>query len=237
MIFLYVEAPFAVFRTFAAGTFRPTAPFFTYSAAYGFLLNLAGMEMRHDDRKSAMTLIRSAGLPAMRLALGAVPSGNEEGPMLPITQTLYQQVHNYPVGSTGKENAGRAYGSKYNIAPAKREVLYDLKAWIGIDAGLEWENRIGEGLLGKHRTVRYGLPFLGDNNFLPNRAEVKSASGPAHWYVPLLDKEDGGVMVDVARLTLTIDRKDMAQTKTGLFYPEAETRHTPSSESWIEIAY
>ena len=35
MLALYVEAPFAAFRTFTAGWYRPTAAFLTPSAAYG----------------------------------------------------------------------------------------------------------------------------------------------------------------------------------------------------------
>lgn len=87
MFRLRVQAPFATFRTFAAGSFRPSAPFITYSAAYGLLLNLAGREMRApDDGKSAMTLI-AAGLPRFDLALGVCGA-------LPRVQTLYQQLHN-----------------------------------------------------------------------------------------------------------------------------------------------
>ena len=69
MMCIYFQAPFAVFRTFTAGSFRPTAPFMTPSAAYGLLLNLAGIEMRDDDGASEMTLIRS-GLPHATIALG-----------------------------------------------------------------------------------------------------------------------------------------------------------------------
>ena len=56
MLCLYLQAPFGVFRTFMAGSFRPTASFITPSAAYGLLLNVAGIEMRRDDGKSPMTL-------------------------------------------------------------------------------------------------------------------------------------------------------------------------------------
>ena len=41
MLTLYIEAPFAVCRTFTAGWYRPTATFLTPSAVYGLLLNLA----------------------------------------------------------------------------------------------------------------------------------------------------------------------------------------------------
>ena len=63
MFCLLIESRFAAFRPFITGSFRPTAPFITPSAAYGLLLNLAGIEMREDDGKSAMTLIKKSGLP------------------------------------------------------------------------------------------------------------------------------------------------------------------------------
>ena len=65
MLCLYLQAPFAALRTFTAGSFRPTADFITPSAAYGLLLNVAGIEMREVSDKHAMTLIRT-GLPRFR---------------------------------------------------------------------------------------------------------------------------------------------------------------------------
>jgi CRISPR-associated protein Cst2 len=41
-----LDAPFAAFRPYTAGWFRPTAAFLTPSAAYGLLLNVAGIESR-----------------------------------------------------------------------------------------------------------------------------------------------------------------------------------------------
>ena len=72
MLCLYLQAPFAACRTFTAGWYRPTATFLTPSAAYGLLLNIAGIESRlyeHDpshDGSAPATLTRS-GLPAARL--------------------------------------------------------------------------------------------------------------------------------------------------------------------------
>src|SRR5829696_6921703 len=103
MLFLYVEAPFATFRTFTAGSYRPTAPFITPSAAYGLLLNVAGIESRRDDGKSVMTLT-AAGLPEVEVAVGAV--------RVPELQSLYQQLHNYPVGATGRDRAADTKGNK-----------------------------------------------------------------------------------------------------------------------------
>ncbi len=69
MLMLYVQAPFAAFRTFTAGWYRPTAAFLTPSAAYGLALNAAGFESRRDDGLSAMT-VTAFDLPPARIALG-----------------------------------------------------------------------------------------------------------------------------------------------------------------------
>src|ERR1017187_95754 len=108
MLRIRVKAPFAAFRSFTAGSYRPTMPFLTPSAAYGLALNLAAVESRFDDGKSPMTLMRR-DLPALEMALGAVT--------LPEVHSIYQQLHNYPVGASGKERAGDCKGAKYNIQP------------------------------------------------------------------------------------------------------------------------
>src|SRR5437868_14891932 len=102
MLCLYVQAPFAACRTFTAGWYRPTATFLTPSAAYGLILNVAGIESRireedptHDDRTPAS--LTRFGLPPVRLALGA-PADSRRNPY-PLVQTVYQQLHNYPVGT------------------------------------------------------------------------------------------------------------------------------------------
>src|SRR5437899_1116204 len=108
MLCLYVQAPFAACRTFTAGWYRPTATFLTPSAAYGLVLNIAGIESRlreeddgHDGRAPA-SLMRP-GLPKVRLALGA-PTSEASDPY-PRVQTVYQQLHNYPVGASGSDRA------------------------------------------------------------------------------------------------------------------------------------
>lgn len=229
MLRLRVMAPFAAFRTFTAGSFRPTAPFVTHSAAYGLLLNLAGREMRApDDGKSAMTGI-AIGLPSFELALGVCGE-------LPTPQSLYQQLHNYPVGNSGKEREESAHGNKYNIAPARRVVLHRLNALMALrgDAGLEAE--ILAGLRGER--PHYGLPFLGDNNFLPDRIEPAEEETPARWLVPL---EEGTAMDDLPeeamRLTVSIDRADMSRTQGRLFRAVTEAGTEPPEMAWITVGY
>ncbi|MBI2502234.1 MAG: CRISPR-associated protein Cas5, partial [Candidatus Latescibacteria bacterium] len=161
MLCLYLQAPFAAFRTFTTGSFRPTAGFITHSAAYGLLLNAAGIEMRQENEGGPMTLIRS-DLPRFRLAVGACE--------IPRMHSVYQQLHNYPVGNTRRDFAPRAKGAKYNIAPARRTFLGDLRSYLCMEGNSDLEQKVIDGLQGK--IVRdYGLPFAGDNNFLLDRLE------------------------------------------------------------------
>lgn len=225
MISLYVEAPFAVFRTFTAGYFRPTAKFMTPSAAYGLLLNIAGIEMREEDASSSMTLIRSTGLPGCRLALGT--------PAPPELQSLYQQLHDYPIGSDGKDRADQCKGNKYNIAPVRRELLCNLKAYILLQGEASFEKAIGEGLSGKIQP-RYGLPFLGDNNFLPNRLDLIAPPPETRWWVPIEKEEDASVSDLTTRLTQSIDRSDMTKTRSAL-YKLGAAGAQPPDKAWTEI--
>ncbi|AOY57180.1 CRISPR-associated protein Cas5 [Desulfococcus multivorans] len=220
----YLQARFAAFRPFVSGSFRPTAGFMTPSAAYGLLLNLAGVEMRHDDGQSTMTLILQ-DLPHISIALGAKS--------FPQRHCLMQQLHNYPIGSSGKEHAINTKGNKYNIIPVKREFLSDIRAYICISENDELERWIVEGLSGKRRR-NYGLPFLGDNSFLIDRFEPATAKEPVWWYEKI-DEEGEDIRENVNRLTTTIDRADLSKTRSYLFAPAENPTCSPSAKAWINL--
>ena len=226
MLRLYLQAPFAVFRPFTTGSFRPTAGFITPSAAYGLLLNVAGIEMRHDDGKSVMTAIKK-DLPKVRLALGALE--------MPLRHSIYQQLHNYPVGTTGKDHAMNTWGNKYNILPVRRQFLSGLRAYLCLDGNPDLETWVLEGLAGR-KPRAYGLPFLGDNNFLIDRLEQVPDPQPAHWLVPV-EKDQDEFRADTTRLTLTIDRLDMSCTRSKLFAPSREKTLNPPDLAWQEVRY
>ena len=234
MLYLYLEAPFATFRTFTAGSFRPTAEFITPSAAYGLLLNIAGIEMRRHEDGLPMTTIRN-GLPRFRLSLGAIS--------LPSVHSIYQQLHNYPVGNTGKETperanetAERAKGNKYNITPTRRAFLSDLKAYICLDSHADLENQIKSGLSGS-TTRTYGLPFLGDNNFLISKLEPVTTLLPARWFERIASEQQEGLRKGVTRLTISIDRKDMSRTHSAIFAPLNEPSTKIPEKAWVEVGY
>jgi CRISPR-associated protein Cas5t len=229
MLCLRVKAAFAAFRPLAAGSYRVTAPFITPSAAYGLALNVAGIESRRDDGSSTMTLT-AVGLPTTRIAIGAV--------RLPEVQTLYQQLHNYPVGATGRERADDSKGNKYNIQPVRREILSGIDGYICLDGNQKLEGRVREGLrLGNMYTpegkVRYGIPFLGDNNFLLSMLRQEIESVPAYWFQRVEPSDSPGG--EISRLTVWIDRRDMSRTITYLYRrPEVPSAEIPDT-AWATI--
>ena len=249
MFCLLIESRFAAFRPFITGSFRPTAPFITPSAAYGLLLNLAGIEMREDDGKSAMTLIKRDNLPEMDVALGA-PADDKpwkwgrslekgESSVFPDTQQLYQQLHNYPVGEQGLEHAHYTMGNKYNITPVRRSFLTGFRAIVCF-RNCRNPDDIGDqaraGLRGELQR-EYGLPFLGDSNFLPDRIEVLESPPPCRWFVPVVAGDEQLPHQSVGRLTITIDRADSSRTRSGLFGPISGKTDAIPDTAWVSINY
>jgi CRISPR-associated protein Cas5t len=236
MIWLYVQAPFAVCRTFTAGWYRPTATFLTPSAAYGLLLNIAGIDSRlreedaSHDGKTPATLIRP-GLPKVRIALGAPAC---TGDSFPIVQTIYQQLHNYPVGSSGEARAEAAKGSKYNITPVRREYLSGLRAIVGLQGDAELDEHIRQGLRGELNDGRYGLPFLGDNQFLLDRLEELPSPWPAHWFERVTE-DSGPPRPRTTRLTIWIDRADLSRTISALYTPTESAMPDVPEGAWTAI--
>ena len=225
-MFLLFKAPFASFRPFQSGSFRSTTPVPSFSSVYGILLNLAGIEQRIAIDQP-ITLIRD-DLPEREIAIG-IPKGSH-----PETAVLSQQLHNYPVGNSGKELAEKTYGNKYWIAPVSREVLVNSQFIIGVqDKGKEKIcPRIIQGLNGELDSPRYGLPFAGDNNFLFDSIDLIDSPPLARWYCPLKD----GIRPNrgVCRLTTWIDRADNSNTQILVFAP-SEYVLSPPKSAWVSL--
>ncbi|MDC0739936.1 CRISPR-associated protein Cas5 [Polyangium mundeleinium] len=219
-LWLRARAPFAAYRAMQAGVYRPSAPTMPPSAAFGLVLNCAGIEMR-DPEPTPTTRIRR-DVPRLRIAIGAV-SPTE-------TATLYQQLHSYPVGASGQEHKARTHGAKYWIAPARRELVVDLDVMIGVEAEAALCERVRRGLRGELADARYGLPFAGDNNLLFDRIEALDTPVVARWYTPLApgDRPRRGS----CRLTIGIDREDSSRTTSQLFAPIEEACAFPPDEAW-----
>lgn len=249
MLLLYVEAPFAVFRTFTAGWYRPTATFLTPSAAYGLALNLAGIESRLGEEqpghsgKVPASLMRP-GLPAVEIAIGVPQYMLRRGQKVPVgadlvfpgVQTVFQQLHNYPVGTSGASRAESTKGNKYNITPVRREYLSGLRAIIALRADDDLCHRVLRGLAGDFSGQRYGVPFLGDNAFLIDRVEPLNDTGPVRWYERVVAESGSGPRDRTTRLTTLIDRADLSRTESSLYAPQAHpVDGEPPALAWTKI--
>lgn len=222
-LWLRIRAPFAGFRWMQAGVYRATSPVIPPSTAWGLVLNLAHIETR-DPAPGPTTLIR-ADAPRLRLAIGTLRE--------PEVGVLYQQLHSYPVGNSGKELAERTHGAKFWIAPVKREILVGFDCILGVESeDPELLDRVRKGLAGELDTPRYGLPFAGDNSFMIDRIDCLDAPLPASWYVAL--DADAPPRPKTCRLTVGIDRADASRTVTMLFGP-TEPCTQPPARAWVQV--
>ena len=76
---------------------------------------------------------------------------------------------------------------KYNIQPVQREFLSGLDAYLCLRGNESLEEQVREGLRQGGRSLcegraRYGIPFLGDNNFMIDVLREEPILGPAFWY-------------------------------------------------------
>jgi len=219
-ITLRLHAPFAAWRWMQAGVYRGTFPVMPHSAAWGLLLNLACIETR-GSVDEVVTQIRDDA-PSLGIAVGLISGGQRS--------TLYQQLHSYPVGSSGAELKGRTFGNKYWIAPVRREFLVDTTCVIGARGDKAILNRVARGLAGELGVPRYGLPFAGDNQLLFDEISIVDNLTAAEWFVPTEGTEP---RKKTTRLTTNIDRRDASRTESPLFAP---SERGPAPEgAWMRI--
>lgn len=237
---LKIHAPFAAFRGFQAGVYRSTAPVMPPSAAYGLVLNLAGIEMR-DPTPNFTTLILQ-DIPKLQIAVGLISQ--------PEQNSLYQQLHSYPVGNSGKPKKTDtqaekdksleflAKGAKFWITPVRREILIGYVGIIGVKSDEEiFTQAYGESLLALitkglrgELKRKYGLPFAGDNNLLFDRIDLVNAPpSKTYWYAPMLP--DDAPRKGSCRLTVKIDRADNSKTFAPLFVP-SDCSSVPPETAW-----
>lgn len=220
IVVLRLDAPFAAWRWMQAGVYRATFPVIPPSAAWGLVLNLAGVDTR-GSLAEVVTPIRSDA-PALDIAVGVVRAGQRS--------SIYQQLHSYPVGNSGAELKARTFGNKYWIAPARREVLTGLICVVAARGDPALLAHVRDGLAGRLPTPRYGLPFAGDNQFLFSDIAIVEEEIAARWYSPTSGTE---ATRETTRLTTNIDRADASRTEAPLFAP-GELGPRPES-AWIRV--
>lgn len=221
-LWLRARAPFAAYRWMQAGVYRATSPIMTPSAAYGLLLNLAGIDIRP----------RNKAKPRLRIAIGYPTNPNAPTQAKqPGVGILFQQLHSYPIGNSGKKFKAQTFGNKYWIAPARREILIDLDVILGVESN---ENgmleRICSGLRGTLDIPRYGLPFAGDNDLLFDRIDPLPTPPTTFWYGRLSARD--APSPGNCRLTVDIDREDASKTTAPVFAPLETPTVVPPEACW-----
>ncbi|EMY79485.1 putative CRISPR-associated protein Cas5/DevS, subtype MYXAN [Leptospira weilii serovar Ranarum str. ICFT] len=234
--YIHVKAPFAAYRYFQAGSYRATMPTMPHSAAYGLLLNLAGIEMRTAENEGTTliknvttdySLDRKDSIPSLEIAIGDFETTKKS--------TVYQQLHDYPQQIDPKKRGiilKRSKGTKSRILPARREFLIGLNTIIGVRSNISgFMKKILDGINGDTEN-RYGLPFAGDNNYLFDFLEIyEKVIYPTTWYYPVTDDEIPET--ETARLTVGIDRLDNSNTVSPLFAITKEKSLQPPPNAWV----
>lgn len=222
-LLLRIRAPFAAFRWLQAGVYRATSPVIPPSAAWGLMLNLAGIDIRGPDKDGTTTVRLDA--PPLELAVGTIAPSE--------TSVLYQQLHTYPVGNSGKDLKPRTHGAKYWIAPARREILVGFDCVIAVRGSESVERQIMSGLRGETDSKRYGLPHAGDNNLLIDRVNIVDYAIECRWFGRL--DADGEPRPNSCRLTVGIDRGDSSRTTSALYAPLPPSTAAPPPEAWTWV--
>jgi CRISPR-associated protein Cas5t len=221
-LWLHIKAPFATFRQFQAGGYKATLPVMPPSAAYGLVLNLAGIEMR-GALQGVTTVIREE-VPELGIAVGLLTR--------PGLERIFQQLHSYPVGLSMSRLGALTHGAKYHISPVRREVLVGYDGMIGVRTDdRRLIDLVRRGIRGEHEADRYGLPFLGDNSFMIDEIELIEEPPPTRWYV-LLESE-AQPRQGVCRLTVGIDRLDNSRTTSVVMAPLENRLQYPPESAWI----
>lgn len=218
--FLHLRAPFAAYRMLQTGAYRSTLPTIPHSAAFGLILNLAGIDT--SDGELGTATLEGKPIDPLRIAVGNLTP--------PTVSSLFQQMHIWPVGPTGKTLKSKTFGSKYNITTIRREVLVSFDAIIGVDCPIPgFRQRVQNGLEGD--TPRFGLPFAGDNSFLFEQLEIVSPTHQVRWYTPL--QQGGAIREGSCRLTVGINRVHVHKTTAVLCAPEEIPTTDPPESAWI----
>lgn len=206
MRFIYFKAPFGAFRPLKNVELATTTEFITYSAAYGLLLGLAGI-----DRQ------RKKEFADARIAIGCN--------RLPrIGRTFQQLIQGKRVMSSD--------GGNLNLRPFWREVLFDLEGYIGLD-NPSLEELVTEGINEPSTLDYWGLPFMGDNNFFLERIEVCDKPEPCQWFYPFTGNrlQHGGRL---HFLSVWTDYETNIHSR-GLLFALTPYQESPPSDAWIHI--
>lgn len=216
-VLVRVKAPFAAFRDIKSQL--KSYPIITPTAAWGLILNGAGIEARKDVNEPVTLTAPDA--PDLQIAVGQVATGT--------IQNLYQQLHAYEVSPSAREKHLRVgcKGAKYHITPKYRDVLVGLDCVLGVRGPTEVLDRLVIGLDGG--LDHYGIPFAGDNNFFLERFELVTTALAARW-CETIDTPVHGAF----RLPVWNDRARSEHNQYQMFQFTAPTATVPD-RAWVLV--
>jgi hypothetical protein len=214
MLIIYIDSPFARFGNLPSSYMRTTDPFINPVQGYHFILMLAGIDSREYLVDLPATSTKN-GLPSFKLGIGQIKE--------PYKNTIASQLHSY------NTNSGREikFGQKNKIDCGKTEILIDIKALLVIDENSYVENRVRDFLkngnlsLQENGSPRYGIPYLGDNNFVVDiikEIPIQNVTKEVRWYYKIDRKSMGNKEITpIYNFNLWINRNNPGKAITSLF--------------------
>lgn len=216
--FFRARAPFAAWRPFTAGTYRPTHPVPPPSSLYGLVLCLQGIEIR-DTPKSE--------LPSLAIAMGQM--------RIPEIGTVVRQAHHKPVGAADKELRAMARGTKHLIAPVRYEVVCGVDLVVGVEGLPKDVVRLRDAL----QSGVGGVPFAGDNGMgwdsFEELTELQAtALGPRWWTINPTHE----LAYESQDLTVWVDYEDASRTEVVCLGPRGGQQTPPYCplDAWVLVS-
>lgn len=242
-IIISFKAPFFSYREFNTGDYCYSLPVIPHSAAYGLVLNLAGIEIKGVNCENINT-------PMLEIAVGLVSYdnvsclihqyhkytqsyGNKYSPYEWVknddgTYTLKEEIKKKGKQKTSLSDVKKQYhGRKWGIGIIKREYLIDYHGVIGVKGDSEIINKIKEGI----DNCVGSIPYAGQSNLMFSHLNIENTE--AYWLVTELLDDDDNDEVKSVQLTTEVNRIKSNKTLRKTFYINNEMSSEPYEKSWV----
>lgn len=204
------------------GGFRETSPVPTPSALYGLVLNLAGYEMRDGGT-----------LPQLELASGLRVTQGPAHSFSPAQESPRQFARRGSSEGLPRRQSLLTHAARSEFLLGLRGVCLvrgdeELQEWL-LEALEEPTQELESG------QQRYGLPFLGDNNFfLEELAPLPEREESVQWLVDakVVEPDDGERSL---ALTTWVDREETTGTRFQRFVCRPGRLREPLEEAWVSV--
>jgi CRISPR-associated protein Cas5t len=243
-IIIDFDAPFFSYREFNTGDYSYSLPVIPHSAAYGLVLNLAGIEIKGDKIESmcgSFKCKRNTNTPNLGIAVGFV---SFDGISCLIHQyhkytqsysclSPYEWEENQDGTFSVKENTKGVkssisnlkkdyQGRKWSIGIVKREYLTNYHGVIGVRGDKFLIEKIKHGI-----DECFGsIPFAGDRNLMFSKISINNPE--ANWLSTKKIQNCKSL-----ELSTKIDRVNSHRTVREIFYIDDKKSNKPSEFSWV----